>query len=623
MEQSTYNQLKAFIWGIANDCLVNIYPNGDYRKIILPMTVIRRFDAILEPTKDKVLAMKAKLDNSNIQEQDQALMSVAKERFVNSSPHTLKSLTQITSKQELKTKFTKYLNGFSKNVKDIIDKFRFMNEIDHLTDVNVLGLLISKFTDSAINLSNRNVLNTDGSVRLPALDNHSMGTLFEETIRRFNEETNVTDAGKHFTPRDVVHLMAELAFQPVKKKITDNAYRIYDGACGTGGMLTVAEERIKQIAEDHKKSVSIHLYGQEIDPETYAIAHSDMLFHGKGKNAENIAYGSTISQDQFAKKTFDFMISNPPFGTPWKSDLENWGISKSGNSYKKDEISDRRFVLDFDDNPEYRVVPNIGDPQMLFLANNISKMKSETEIGSRIIEVHNGSSLFTGSAGEGESNLRRYILKNDLLEAIIAMPENLFYNTGIGTFIWILANKKDRKRKGKVQLIDATSFKTSIPKNLGHKNCTVVNNVSEIMKIYHAFDGADEEYSRVFTPDEFGYWEVPILRPLYDENGDVKIIDKGKNKGKNEVDKSLSDKEIVPFTYEGGIDAFFEQEVKPYAKDAWVDYDNIKEGYEISFTKYFYKPIELRPISKIVADITKIEKNTEGLLASILNEVKV
>jgi len=620
MEQAIYNQLKAFIWGIANDCLVNIYSNGDYRKIILPMTVIRRFDAILEPTKEKVLAMKAKLDNNNIQDQDQALMSVTKERFVNSSPHTLKSLTQVTSQQELKTKFTKYLNGFSRNVKDIIDKFRFMKEIDHLTDKNVLGLLINKFTDPAINLSNRDILNKDGSVRLPALDNHDMGTLFEETIYRFNEETNVTDAGKHFTPRDVVHLMAELAFQPVKKKITDTTYRIYDGACGTGGILTVAEKRIKEIAESQKKNVSIHLYGQEIDPETYAIARSDMLFHSKGQNAENIAYGSTISQDQFVKETFDFMISNPPFGTPWKADLENWGISKQGNNYNKKEISDYRLVFDYDDNPKYHVIPNVGDPQMVFLANNISKMKIGTELGSRIIEVHNGSSLFTGSAEEGESNLRRYILEKDLLEAIVAMPENLFYNTSMGTFIWIVTNKKERKRKGKIQLIDATSFKAPITKNLRHKNCTV--SINNVLEIYNAFDKADEEYSRVFTPDEFGYWEVPILRPLYDENGNVKIIDKGKNKGKKEVDKQLSDKEIVPFTYEGGIDVFFEKDVKPYAEDAWVDDDNIKIGYEISFTKYFYKPIELRPISKIVADITKIEENTEGLLASILSEVK-
>lgn len=488
--------------------MVHIYNKGDYRKIILPLIVIRRFDAVLEPTKKNVLKMKESLDAQGIIDQDDALKTIAKEQFVNSSPWTLKDLKSRTNQQQLKTDFIIYLDGFSQNVQEIIDKFKFRNEIDTLSENDILGMLIGKFVDPRINLSNRPVFNEDGSIKLPALDNHSMGTAFEHLLRMFNEEYNVTSAGEHFTPRDIVELMAELAITPLADKIVNTTYRIYDGACGTGGILTVAEQRMKSIADECGKKVSIYLYGQELQPETYAIARSDMMIKGEGKQADRIAYGSTISNDAFSRETFDFMISNPPFGTPWKKDLEAWGIKD------KKDITDGRFVFNWNGETEYSVIPNIGDPQMLFLANNISKMKTGTPLGSRIVEVHNGASLFTGSAGQGESNLRRFIIERDWLEVIVAMPERMFYNTPLGTYLWIVTNKKSKERKGKVQLIDASSLKSPI-RNLGNKSCEITPEiVAQILVLHSEFDQADPEYSRVFDNSEFGYWEVPILRPL-------------------------------------------------------------------------------------------------------------
>lgn len=606
MEKANFGQIVSFLFGIANDCLVDTYDVGDYRKIILPMMVIRRFDAVLEPTKEKVLKMKEQLDAAGITDQDEALCSVAGEAFCNSSPYTLSDLKSRTNQQQLRSDFILYLNGFSQNVQDIIKRFEFRNQIDKLSEHDILGLLISKFTDSSVNLSNRPICDAKGNVIQPALDNHTMGTVFEEVIRKFNEETNITDAGRHFTPRDIVELITDLAFVPVKDKIQSTTYRIYDGACGTGGMLTVAEGRMQEVAKEFGKNVSIHLYGQENSDETYAIARSDMLVKGEGVQANNIFFGSTISNDGFAGETFDFMLSNPPFGTPWKTDLKAWG------DIKKDDITDTRFRVNYK-GEDFSLIPDIGDPQMLFLANNISKMKKNTALGSRIVEVHNGSSLFTGKAGQGPSNLRQYILEQDLLEAIVAVPEKMFYNTGIATYIWILANKKEARRKGKVQLIDVTSFKKPLRKNLGEKNCEIDKSIRDyILELYMAFDQADERYSKVFDNSEFGYWEVPVYTPQYDENGQP-ILDK-----KGKPVKPNSEKEIVPFTYEGGIEAFIENEVKPYAPDVFLKLGTEKVGYELSFTKYFYKPVQLRTLAEITADIRTIEKETDGLLDEIL-----
>lgn len=606
MDKSNFGQIVSFLFGIANDCLVDTYDVGDYRKIILPMMVIRRFDAVLEPTKEKVLKMKAQLDAAGITEQDEALCNVAGEAFCNSSPYTLSDLKSRTNQQQLKSDFVLYLNGFSQNVQDIIKRFEFRNQIDKLSEHDILGLLISKFTDSTINLSNRPIYDVQGNIVQPALDNHTMGTVFEEVIRKFNEETNITDAGRHFTPRDIVELITDLAFVPVKDKIQSTTYRIYDGACGTGGMLTVAEERIQEIAKEMDKKISIHLYGQENSDETYAIARSDMLVKGEGMQANNIFFGSTISNDGFAGESFDFMLSNPPFGTPWKTDLKAWG------DIKKDDITDTRFRVNYK-GEDFSLIPDISDPQMLFLANNISKMKRDTMLGSRIVEVHNGSSLFTGKAGQGPSNLRQYILEQDLLEAIVAVPEKMFYNTGISTYIWILTNKKEERRKGKVQLIDATSFKKTLRKNLGEKNCEIDKGIRDyILELYMAFDQADERYSKVFDTYEFGYWEVQVFTPRYDENGKP-ILDK-----KGKPVKPNSDKEIVPFTYEGGIEAFIENEVRPYAPDVFIKQDSEKIGYELSFTKYFYQPVQLRTLEQITQDIRAIERETDGLLEEIL-----
>lgn len=684
MQQSIYNSLKAFIWGIANDCLVDVYDVGDYRKIILPMLVIRRFDAVLEPTHDAVIAKKKEFESKGIVvDLDPALSAIAGQAFVNKSDYILKDLKSRTNQQQLKRDFIDYLDGFSQNVQEIINKFHIRNEIDRLSEQDRLGLLIEKFVDPRINLSNRPVLNEDGSIRIEALDNHTMGTLFEEVIRMFNEETNVTDAGRHFTPRDIVEFMAALAFIPIQDKIQSTTYRIYDGACGTGGMLTVGEEHIKTLARRRGKHVSIKLFGQENADETYAIARADMLVKGEGKQADNIFFGSTISNDGFAREEFDFMLSNPPFGTSWKSELKAWG------DIKKEDITDPRFVINYDGNPKYSLLPDIGDPQMLFLANNISKMKTTTELGSRIVEVHNGSSLFTGKAGSGPSNLRRYIIENDLLEAIVALPEKMFYNTGIGTFLWVVTNKKDPKRRRKIQLIDATNMKSPLRKNIGEKNCELTLDIrKQIMALYLAFTDADEQFSKVFDSKEFGYYSVGILRPLrlrveitdkkltlmkneeqdddlldlmckaqkvigskplLDYNAfieELSVLAAEKNikltakrikairsyftavdesaqpvldaDGNPEADKNLSDTEQIPLTYEGGIPAFFENEIKPYVSDAWIDEKSITLGYEISFTKYFYRPTKLRDAADIIADIQSIEASTDGLLASII-----
>lgn len=605
MEKANFGPIVSFLFGIANDCLVDVYDVGDYRKIILPMMVIRRFDAVLEPTKQAVLEMKRNLDAAGITDQDEALCAVAGEAFCNSSPYTLSDLKSRTNQQQLKNDFILYLDGFSANVQEIIKRFEFRTQIDKLSEHDILGLLISKFTDASVNLSSREVTTSNGTI-LPALDNHSMGTVFEEVIRKFNEETNITDAGRHFTPRDIVELITDLAFVPVQDQLQSTTYRIYDGACGTGGMLTVAEERIHEIATQYGKRVSIHLYGQELADETYAIAKSDMLVKGEGTQANNIAFGSTISNDGFAGETFDFMLSNPPFGTPWKTDLKAWG------DIKKDDIADSRFRISYH-GADFSLIPDIGDPQMLFLANNISKMKQNTAMGSRIVEVHNGSSLFTGKAGQGPSNLRQYILEEDLLEAIVALPEKMFYNTGIGTYLWVLANKKEERRKGKVQLIDATSFKAPLRKNLGEKNCEVTPDIrQQILELYMAFDQADSKYSKIFDTREFGYWEVPVYTPQLDENGEP-ILDK-----KGRPVKPNSDKEQVPFTYEGGIEAFIENEVKPYAPLAYLKPGTEKVGYELSFTKYFYQPVQLRTLEEITADIRAIEAETDGLLEEII-----
>ena len=484
--------ITGFIWGIADDVLRDLYVRGKYRDVILPMTVLLRLDAILDATKPQVLAMRDNLDTAGVVHQEAALREAAGLPFYNTSKFSLKDLRNRSSQQQLRADFENWLDGFSSNVQDILENFEFRNQVPRLSKADALGLLIEKFLDPQLQLS--------------SLDNHAMGTVFEELVRKFNEENN-EEAGEHWTPRDVVKLMANLLFAPIADDITSGTYLLYDAAIGTGGMLTVAENTLRELAEGQGKQIATHLYGQEVNPETYAICKADLLLSGEGAEADNIIGGpefSTISNDAFRSRTFDFMLSNPPYGKSWKTDLERMG--------GKGEISDPRFIVNHGD-PEFSLLTRSSDGQMLFLANMVSKMKHDTPLGSRIAEVHSGSSLFNGDAGQGESNVRRYIIENDWLEAIIQLPENSFYNTGIATYIWIVTNRKPEHRKGKVQLIDASGWSTPLRKNLGAKNCEL--SVADLEKVLRTYlDFADTEQSKIFDNDAFGYRKIKVERPL-------------------------------------------------------------------------------------------------------------
>ena len=583
------------------------------------------------------------------------LEDAAGQSFYNTSQFGLKDLTSRASQQQLRDDFNAYLDSFSPNVQDILEKFEFRNQIGRLSNGDVLGNIVSRFLSPQINLSPDPVLNADGSVRLPGLDNHAMGTIFEDLVRRFNEENN-EEAGEHWTPRDAVELMAQLVFQPIRDRIDSGTYLLYDGAIGTGGMLTIAEQTLKGLAEKNGKRVSTHLYGQEVNNETYAICKADMLLKGERNVDDNILGGpqhSTISNDAFRSRTFDFMLSNPPYGKSWSSDLDKMGGKKG--------LKDLRFLINHGGNAEYSLMTRTSDGQLLFLANMASKMKHDSPLGSRIAEVHNGSSLFTGDAGQGESNIRRWIIENDWLEAIVALPLNMFYNTGIATYVWVLANRKPDHRKGEIQLIDATKWFTPLRRNLGQKNCEL--SPDNIRQICDAFlDFQETEQSKILPNEAFGYWKVTVERPLRIEgidaekahtakeirelkttgtrsetappvikkvhgrdavanplNGLVEAIIKDQSAVvEYEPDPELRDTEQIPLLHDGGIDAFLENEVLPYAPDAWYLPGQVKVGYEISFTRHFYKPKPMRTLEEIRADILALEQETEGLLAKIV-----
>ncbi|HYC36287.1 MAG TPA: class I SAM-dependent DNA methyltransferase [Usitatibacter sp.] len=507
-DQSQIKWICDFIWNIADNRLRDVYVRGKYRDVILPFTVLRRLDAVLEETKQKVLERKRFLDKNNVAEQYGALRMAAGQAFYNVSEFTLAKLKASSQGQRLREDFIAYLDGFSPNVQEILAKFKFRDQIQTMVDAHVLGYLIEDFLDPEVNLSPLPVKDADGRIKLPALDNHGMGTVFEELIRRFNEENN-EEAGEHFTPRDVVKLMGKLMFMPVADQIQSGTYLLYDGACGTGGMLTVAEETLQELAEEHGKEVSIHLFGQEINPETYAICKADLLLKGEGDEAEHIVGGadkSTLSADQFRSREFDFMISNPPYGKSWKTDLDRMGGKKGFN--------DPRFIVSHGNDPEYKLITRSSDGQLMFLVNKLQKMKQRSPLGSRIAIVHNGSALFTGDAGQGESNIRRWVLENDWLEAIIALPLNIFYNTGIATYIWVLANRKADHRKGKVQLIDASSWFKPLRRNLGKKNCELSE--ADIQRIVDLYLGQpqDTPECKWFDTSDFGYWKITVERPL-------------------------------------------------------------------------------------------------------------
>ena len=765
MDQATHNRIVSFIWGIADDVLRDLFKRGKYPDVILPMSVLRRMDAVLEPTKQAVLDTKQMLDDARITEQRAALSDAAGQAFYNASRFTLRDLKSRGSQQQLLADFEDYLNGFSPNVQDILDNFKFRNQLTTLSKADALGTLINKFLDPDIDLS-------------PAgIDNHSMGTVFEELVRKFNEENN-EEAGEHWTPRDAVRLMANLVFLPVEHQLKSGTYLLYDDACGTGGMLTVAEETLTVIGKKRGLQVEARLYGQEINPETYAICKADMLIKGEGGNADHIVGGaewSTLSHDAFPGQEFDFMVANPPYGKSWKKDLEAMG--------GKDGMRDPRFKV-MHEGEELSLVTRSSDGQMLFLVNMASKMNHSSTLGSRIAEVHNGSSLFTGDAGQGESNIRRWLIENDWLEAIVALPLNLFYNTGIATYVWVLSNRKPPRQKGKVQLIDASQWFKPLRKNLGKKNCELApDDIERISRTFLDFKETPE--SKIFPNAAFGYWKVTVERPLrlhsqlslkaiealrfasgdeelratlYDECGDAfvehfeqvaavlekrlaewgsgddecdgdesdeggsakkglpekkrkKLLDpktwerdarlvevatalraalgdglfedhnlfrhrvdaalkkagtklpaaelklilkavswrvetappviaKVHKAGKlsadpmlglydavvagspcvveYEPDTDLRDTEQVPLLEEGGIEAFIRREVLPYATDAWVNNDATKIGYEVSFTRHFYKPQPLRTLAEIGADILAAQKEAEGLLDGLL-----
>ena len=711
-----YNKLISFIWSIADDCLRDVYVRGKYRDVIIPMTLIRRFDAIIESEKTNIMEIKEMAETYNW-DVEKTLDTATGLPFYNTSNFCLKDLKYETNRQNLKKNFEEYLNGFSENVKEILQKFDFNNQLTKMTDAGILGSVIEKFTSSELNLSPYDERNSNGDIIRKGLDNHAMGTLFEEIIRKFNEENN-EEAGEHFTPRDVIELMADITIYPVMDKIKNGTYSIYDGACGTLGMGTVAEERLKTFAQKNDKKVSIHLIGQEVNPETYAISKADLLIKGGDTDSNNVYYGSTISDDKTSRQHFDFMLSNPPYGKTWKTDL---AILGNGNDKDpKKNIIDRRFVKSYKEQDDFRMIPDVSDGQLLFLLNNISKMK-ETEMGSRIVEVHNGSALFTGDAGNGASNARRFMIEEDLIEAIIQLPENIFYNTGITTYIWILSNRKEERRKGKIQLINASDIKTALRKNMGKKNCEFSEADREfILNQYLNFE--ENEYSKIFSNDEFGYYKVVVERPLRQavlcNSNNIKEIEeelekigalsgkinkkiledsfvkktstsikelekveninaylevlklmvsdesyldyvafekefnnhlKKKNikgislskiistgllsnvivrdesatiqkdsKGNVIVYPDLRDTERVPMTFEGGIEEFIKKEVLSYHEDAFVDESKTQIGYEINFTKYFYKVKELESVEEIVGRIKKLERQSDGMMASIL-----
>ncbi|EPQ9996723.1 SAM-dependent DNA methyltransferase [Vibrio vulnificus] len=519
MDHSVHNKLISFIWNIADDCLRDVYVRGKYRDVILPMVVLRRLDTLLEPTKEAVLE-EVKFQKEEMQAtelDDEPLKAASGYVFYNTSKWTLKSLfnTATNNQQILLANFEEYLLGFSENVKEIIECFNLKSQIRHMASKQVLLDVVEKFVSPYINLTHETVEDPDGN-KMPALTNLGMGYVFEELIRKFNEENN-EEAGEHFTPREVIELMTHLVFDPVKDQLP-LTMTVYDPACGSGGMLTESQNFIEEKYPNDSRDV--YLYGKEINDETYAICKSDMMI--KGNNPENIKVGSTLSTDEFAASRFDFMLSNPPYGKSWASEQKH---IKDGS-----DVIDPRFKVSLKDywgNLEVvDATPRSSDGQLLFLMEMVNKMKdlSVSPLGSRIASVHNGSSLFTGDAGGGESNIRRFIIENDMLDAIVQLPNNLFYNTGITTYIWVLNNNKPEARKGKVQLIDASLLYRKLRKNLGNKNCEFApEHITEItdtylacMDVERALDANNDPIgiaSKVFSNDDFGYYKVTIERP--------------------------------------------------------------------------------------------------------------
>ena len=566
------NEKAALIWAIA-DKLTGVYKPHEYGEVILPMTVFRRFDCILAETKDAVLEKYESV--KNLPMRDILLRKASKHAFYNTSKYTFEKL--LDDPDNIEVNFRAYLEGFSENVRNILEKFKFDGHITTMANKGILYIVVKEFTSPKANL-HPNVIS-----------NLEMGYIFEEIIRKFSESHN-EDAGQHYTPREVIRLMVNILFYDDNDILAGNnvAKTIYDPACGTGGMLSVAEEYLHQL----NASTELMAFGQELNDQTFAICKADMLI--KGNNADFIKDGNTLSDDQFDGQTFDYIISNPPFGREWKNEKA-----------KVEQEAKRGFAGRFGPG-----LPAVGDGQMLFLLTAISKMKDPKDGGSRIAIIHNGSPLFTGDAGSGPSEIRRYILENDLLEAIIALPNDIFYNTGIATYIWVLSNKKKgTKREGKVQLINANGLFEKRRKALGNKRNDIPEGaIEEITRIYGDFKAT--EISKIFNTEDFGYTKIVVERPLRDADGKPVL-----KKGKPQADSALRDTENVPLTED--IEEYFTREVLPFAPDAWIDKAKSKMGYEIPFTRYFYKYEAPRPSAEIMAEILEIEKELDGALAEV------
>ena len=593
------------IWQVAN-YLRGDYKQSDYGKVILPLTVLRRLDCVLAPTKQKVLEYLPKVQNKSETAKDLILNNIAEHNFHNHSKFDFEKLKAEPDK--IAANLRNYINGFSASAREIIEYFKFDDQIDKMDDPksDILFLVVSAFAD----------------IDLSDMDSMEMGYVFEELIRRFAEQSNET-AGEHFTPREVIKLMVNVLFIADNDILTKEGIvkTLYDPACGTGGMLSIGEQHLKSFNPNAK----LEVFGQEINPESYAICKSDMLI--KGQNPANIKFGNSFTVDGLEDEKFDYMLSNPPFGVDWKK----------AQKVIKAEHENKGFAGRFGAG-----LPRINDGSLLFLQHMISKMKPS---GTRIGIVFNGSPLFTGQAGSGESNIRKWIIENDWLEAIIALPDQLFYNTGISTYIWILSNKKSEERKGKIQLINATGVKDDelleqgkldfnrfyekMTKSLGNKRKKIAENGEEkgigfITKLYGDFE--ENEFVKIYPNEFFGYWRVTVEQPLRDENGEI-VRDK---KGKPKPDTALRDYENIPFLrvvktnghsslIPQTIEEYFEREVKPHLPDAWIDYNKTKIGYEINFTKYFYEFKPLRSLEEIKADILALEKSSEKELKELFD----
>jgi type I restriction enzyme M protein len=570
---TNFNDQTSFIWSVA-DLLRGDFKQSEYGKVILPFTVLRRFDCVLAPSKAKILEINKTLTLSN---KTPVFKRLTGYDYYNISKFDFPSL--LDDSNAIETNLRDYINGFSADVREILDNFEFSAIIDRLTKANLLFLIVSRFAE--LDLSGETV------------NNLSMGYMFEELIRRFSEQSNET-AGEHFTPREVIQLMVELLLEPDMGEMTKTGIvkTIYDPACGTGGMLSVAQNTLTK----ENLTATIIPFGQELNPETYATCKSDMIL--KGNDSGNIALGNSFSEDHFRGKQFDYMLSNPPFGVEWKK------VQK----FITDEAEKQGFGGRFGAG-----LPRISDGSLLFLQHMISKMTPKDKGGSRIAIVFNGSPLFTGDAGSGESNIRKWIIENDMLESIIALPTELFYNTGIATYIWVLTNRKQAHRKGRIRLVNGVDFYEKMRKSMGNKrNWISKENRDELVRL--AYTQELSELYRDFDNADFGYYKVTVERPLRDAQGNP-VLDR---KGKPQPDTALRDTESIPLKED--IQAYFEREVLPYVPDAWIDEDKTKIGYEIPFTRYFYKFTPLRSSEEIMTEIKALEAKIAKGLAEVLGE---